>query len=83
MSTENTTEDTAWQTEAIIKAARDLQQNGTTVTSTSQHIAGAFVLNRPDLLPLDYRDMIEAWDRLGDWQFHVRLIKHRYMYLVA
>ena len=82
MSTE-TTEITAWQVDGIINAANDLRNARTSTASTSQHIAGAFVLNRMDLLPSGYSDVIEAWDRLDDWQPYVRQIKQRYMHLVG
>ncbi len=72
-----------WQIEKIIKVANQLNQTGTTAASTGEQIAAAFVLNRADYLPDSYRDMIAAWDRLGDaWQVYVRLIKRDYMHLI-
>ncbi len=82
MSTE-ISEISDWQINGIITAANDLRNGGTSTASTSQHIAGAFVLNRMDLLPSGYSDVIEAWDRLDDWQPYVRLIKQKYMHLVG
>ncbi len=65
-----------WQIEKIIAVANQLNQTGTTTASTGEQIAAAFVLNRPDYLPDNYRDMTEAWDRLGEaWQAYVRIIK--------
>jgi len=72
-----------WQIKKIIAVANQLNQTGSTAASTGEQIAAAFVLNRPDYLPDSYRDMIEAWDRLGDaWQGYVRIIKQDYMHLI-
>jgi len=69
--------------QTIINVSNELQRRGKTVGSTSEIIAAAFVLNRQDLLPPDYRDMVEAWDRLGvDWQRYVRIIKRHYWHLI-
>jgi hypothetical protein len=56
--------------------------HGNTGASTCEQIAAAFILNRQELLPPGYQDMIEAWDRLDDWQLIVRLIKQEYMHLI-
>jgi len=74
--------DTDWIIEKIIEVANSLQATGRTGASTGERIAAAFVLNRQDYLPNMYSDMIEAWDRLDDWQGHVRLIKRDYMHLI-
>ena len=73
-----------WQVEKIIEVANELQRSGgSTMGSTGEQIAAAFVLNRPDYLPAIYPDMVEAWDRLDDqWQQYVRLIKRDYLHLV-
>jgi len=72
-----------WEIEKIIEVAISLNITGGTASSTSERIAAAFVLNRPDYLPSYYSDMIEAWDRLGEeWQAYVRLIKRDYMHLI-
>lgn len=72
-----------WDIEKIIEVANQLQRIGNTPASTGERIAAAFVLNRMDYLPASYRDVVEAWDRLGDvWQLHVRLIKREYMHLI-
>ncbi len=73
-----------WQIEKIIEVANQLQRSGgSTVASSGEQIAAAFVLNRPDYLPAIYPDMVEAWDRLDDqWQQYVRLIKQDYLHLV-
>ena len=72
-----------WEMEKIIEVAISLNTTGTTAASTSERIAAAFVLNRPDYLPSYYDDMLEAWDRLGDeWQGYVRLIKRDYMHRI-
>lgn len=69
--------------ETIVNVAVELKQHGTTAASTGEHIAAAFVLNRPEYLPEHYQDIVEAWDRLGgQWQEYVRLIKGHYMHLL-
>lgn len=73
---------TQWQIEKIIEVANCLQATGSTGASTGERIAAAFVLNRMDYLPDMYSDMIEAWDRLDDWQHYVRLIKRDYMHRI-
>jgi hypothetical protein len=73
-----------WEIAKIIEVAKTLSDTGTTPTSTGEHIAAAFVLNRQDYLPADYRDIIEAWDHLGArWQDHVRTVKHDYAHLIG
>lgn len=73
----------SWQIEKIIEVANCLQRTGRSGASTSEMIAAAFVLNRQDLLPDGYSDMIEAWHRLGsEWQGYVMIIKGEYMHLI-
>ena len=80
---ENTMNNLPWEIEKIIEVANTLQATGSTGASTAERIAAAFVLNRPDYLPDSYRDLIEAWDRLGvEWQGHVRRIKRDYLHLI-
>ncbi len=68
-----------WQIKKIIAVTNQLNRTGTTAASTGEQIAAAFVLNRADYLPDSYRDMVEAWDRLGEaWQGYVRIIKRDY-----
>ncbi len=71
-----------WEIEKIIEVANELQRNEGTAASTGERIAAAFVLNKQEHLPDMYNDMIEAWDRLDDWQPIVRLIKLDYMHLI-
>ena len=72
-----------WEIEKIIEVANVLKATGSTGASTSERIAAAFVLNRMEYLPASYRDVLEAWERLGEeWQGYVRLIKEEYMYLI-
>ena len=71
-----------WQIEKIIEVANGLQRTGRTGASTGEWIAAAFVLNRMDYLPGNYRDVVEAWDRLDDWQGYVKVIKRDYMHLI-
>lgn len=73
----------SWQVKSIINTANDLLASRTTTASIGQQIAGAFVINRPDLLPSGYSDVIDAWDRLDDWQDFVRKVKQEYMHLVG
>jgi len=35
-----------------------------------------------DYLPANYRDVVEAWERLDDWQRYVQDVKARYMHLI-
>ena len=78
----NTMNNLPWQIEKIIEVANCLQRTGSTAASTGERIAAAFVLNRQDYLPDMYSDMIDAWDRLDDWQQYVKLIKRNYMHLI-
>jgi hypothetical protein len=71
-----------WQIEKIIEVANGLQRTGRTGASTGEWIAAAFVLNRMDYLPGNYRDVVEAWDRLDDWQRYVKIIKSDYMHMI-
>jgi len=66
----------------IIEVANELLSRGRTGASTGEKIAGVFVINRMDLLPDSYSDVIEAWDRLDDWQKYVRVVKSDYMHLI-
>ena len=71
-----------WQIEKIIEVANCLQHTGRSGASTGEQIAAAFVLNRQEYLPNHYSDMVEAWDRLDDWQGYVKLIKRDYLRLI-
>ncbi len=72
-----------YQLQHIITTANELTQTGTTVASTGELIAAAFVLNRMDYLPEHHNDIIEAWDALGEkWQGYVRVIKQDYSHLI-
>ena len=71
-----------WQIEKIIEVANGLQRTGRTGASTGEWIAAAFVLNRMDYLPGNYQDVVEAWERLDDWQVYVKIIKRDYMHLI-
>jgi len=68
----------SWQIEKIIDVSKQLQRTGSTPASTGERIAAAFVLNEPKYL----LDMVEAWDRLDDWQVYVRVIKRDYMHRI-
>ena len=69
-----------WQIEKIINVANQLQHTGRTGASTGEQIAAAFVLNRMELLPANYTDVIEAWERLDEWQRYVNYIKVHLMH---
>jgi hypothetical protein len=79
----NTMTTLPWELEKIIEVANCLNATGRTGASTSERIAAAFVLNKPEYLPAHYTDLVEAWDRLdSEWQGHVRRIKRDYLYLI-
>lgn len=74
---------TPWEISKIVETAISLKQTGGTAASTGERIAAAFVLNRMELLPDGYSDVVEAWDRLGDeWQHYVRMVKRNHMHLI-
>ena len=70
------------QIQTIIGVANALQRTGRSGASTGERIAAAFVLNRMEFLPANYRDVIEAWERLDEWQKVVKKIKRDYMHLI-
>jgi hypothetical protein len=72
-----------WEITKIIQVASSLAATGSSGASTGERIAAAFVLNRLEFLPGNYRDALEAWDRLEpQWQQYVRFIKRNYMHLI-
>ena len=79
----NTPKQLPWQIEKIIDTANALQRTGRTGASTGERIAAAFVLNRMDLLPANYTDVVEAWERLDTWQRYVKYIKANLMHRVG
>ncbi|MBL4828264.1 MAG: hypothetical protein JKY66_11240 [Spongiibacteraceae bacterium] len=66
----------------IINVANTLQHSGRSGASTGERIAAAFVLNKMQYLPANYQDVVQAWDRLDDWQGYVQIIKRDYMHLI-
>ena len=65
-----------WQIKKIIETAKCLQATGSTDAGANVNIAAAFVLNRMDYLPSLHKDIVEAWDWLGEeWQEYIRFIK--------
>lgn len=70
---------TPWEITKIIEVANCLASTGSSAGSTGEVIAAAFVLDRMEFLPQGY-SVIEAWDRLDDWQQYVRIIKRDYMH---
>ena len=68
-----------WEIDKIISVANNLATTGETSASTGEQIAAAFVMNRMEWLPANYKDVVEAWDRLGEsWQEYVRIVKRDY-----
>jgi hypothetical protein len=67
----------------IIEVTNELTLDGSSAGSTSEIIAAAFILNDMDKLPAGYHIVAEAWERLGDWQGYVSLIRHEYCYLLV
>ena len=72
----------SYEIEKIINVSNELLSEGTTGASTSEVIAAAFVLDRMECLPHGY-SVIEAWERLGDWQSLVKKIKAEYSDLLV
>jgi len=68
--------------QTIINVANTLQRTGRSGASTGEQIAAAFVLNQMQYLPANYQDVVEAWERLDDWQRYVQIIKRDYMDLL-
>lgn len=66
----------------IIDVANELMLDGSSGGSTSEIIAAAFILNDMDKLPSGYHIVVDAWERLGDWQGYVPLIREQYGHLV-
>ena len=66
----------------LINITRHLHKTGRSGACTGEQIAAAFILNEPKYLPDNYRDMVEAWERLDNWQKYVKVIKQDYMHLV-
>lgn len=80
----NKTNNLPWEIEKIINVANQLYRTGSTGASTGEWIAAAFVINSQQHLPANYRDMVEAWDRLDNrWQQYVKVIKRDYMHLIG
>ncbi len=71
-----------YEIEKIINVANELQRTGSTAASTSERIAAAFVLNRMEYLPDMYSNVVEAWERLDNWQGMVKRIQRDYMHLI-
>ncbi len=71
-----------YEIEKIINVANELQRTGSTAASTSERIAAAFVLNRMEYLPDMYSNVIDAWERLDNWQGLVKRIQRDYMHLI-
>lgn len=71
-----------WQIAVIINVANELANTGKSSGSTSEVIAAAFVLDRMEFLPHGY-SVIEAWERIDDWQGYVKTIKANHMHLLV
>ena len=70
-----------WEIQKIINVSNELLRRGRTGASTGEQIAAAFVLDRMEYLPEGY-SVIEAWERLDDWQPYVKRIRYEYMHLI-
>ena len=67
----------------IIEVTNELAEYGSTMGSTGECIAAAFILNDMEKLPARYDEVTEAWERLGnEWQGYVKQIKQEYSHLV-
>ncbi len=73
---------TPYPIDKIINVANELTSGNTTSASTSEQIAAAFVLNRVEFLPPGY-NVIDAWERLGEWQSIVKTINADYSDLLV
>ena len=71
-----------WEIEKIISVANELASTGRTGASTGEQIAAAFVLDNMAFLPAGY-SVIEAWERLDNWQRYVKIIRRDYMHLIV
>ena len=71
-----------WPTNTILEVAQELLATSNTAASTSEQIAAAFVLNRMEFLPEGYT-VVEAWERLDNWQRIVQVIQRDYSHLLA
>jgi len=67
----------------IIEVTKELLHQQGTAGSTSEVIAAAFILDDVSCLPNSYPNMIDAWDRLGEWQYYVRVIREHYRHLIV
>ena len=70
-----------WEIQKIINVCNELINTGKTGASTSELIAAAFVLDRMDYLPEGY-SVVEAWERLDNWQVYVKRIRDQYSHLI-
>ena len=70
-----------WQIEKIINVCNELTRSNQTGASTGELIAAAFVLDNMAYLPEGY-SVVEAWERLDDWQVYVKRVRHQYMHLI-
>lgn len=68
--------------EKIITVANDLACGDEVSGKTTEVIAAAFVLERLEFLPYGY-NIIEAWERIEDWQCLIPIIKVKYSDLLV
>lgn len=71
------------EVQRIIEVVNELIVDGSSAGSTSEIIAAAFILNDMDKLPAGYHVVAEAWERLGDWQGYVSVIRREYRHLLV
>lgn len=82
VSENKTHQSLSWAIRKIIHVANELVIKGKTGASTSEMIAAAFVLDNMAFLPNGYT-VIDAWERLDDWQDYVKLIQRHYSHMIS
>ncbi len=70
-----------WPIGKIINVANELATTEKTGASTSEIIAAAFVLDNMEYLPNGYK-VVDAWERLGEWQYYVKIIQRNYNHMI-
>jgi hypothetical protein len=70
------------QMRRVIEVSNELLTHKSTSGSTGEIIAAAFILNDMTYLPASYTNVVDAWQRLGDWQEYVHIIREAHMHLI-
>lgn len=83
MQHEKEREALSWELKTIIDTSNSIASTGEAEGwSTSEQIAAAFMWDRMEFLPAGY-SVIEAWERLGDWQGLVKRVRANYRHLLV